>query len=183
MLLESSTSCGPRGPDGEGMCHFPPALDLCVRLKPQPAFHPHFLLPKPQPGPICRLFFSDVQTQPCGSCVCVPAPRSCLLPPAVPSCIPVSPQPAWPFPSLSRAHPNPSNSTEELLLPSRAPGSALQFLFKTCSLCKAFSSACLCCLAHSQSELSFFSSVLSFLFSGFLLKDVIIRCFRPIQSV
>ena len=63
-----------------------------------------------------------------------------------------------PFPSFAELIQNPLKSTEDLLLPSRALGSALQFLFKTCSLYKAFSCACLCCLTHSQSELSFFSS-------------------------
>lgn len=74
-------------------------------------------------------------------------PTTCLSVPA--------PGPSPPFPELIQ---NPLNSTEDLLLPSRALGSALQFLFKTYSLRKAFSCACLCCLTHSQSELFFFSS-------------------------
>lgn len=77
-------------------------------------------------------------------------PTTCLY-------VPV-PGPSPPFPELIQ---NPLKSTEDLLLPSRALGSALQFLLKTYSLHKAFSCACLCCLTHSQSELSFFSSATS----------------------
>lgn len=75
-------------------------------------------------------------------------PTTCLSVPA--------PGPSPPFPEPIQ---NPLKSTEDLLLPSRALGSALQFLFKTYSLHKEY--ACLCCLTHSQSELSFFSSATS----------------------
>lgn len=77
-------------------------------------------------------------------------PTTCLSVPA--------PGPSPPFPELIQ---NPLKSTEDLLLPSKALGSALQFLFKAYSLHKAFSYACLCCLTHSQSELFFFSSATS----------------------
>lgn len=56
--------------------------------------------------------------------LCVPALCSPWLPPSIPSCIPVSPQPAspcqpHPFLSTSRVIQNPLESTEHFLWPSR----------------------------------------------------------------
>lgn len=83
----------------------------------------HFLLPGSIPSPPAGPFpgNADESTH---LHLCVPALCSPWLPPSIPSCIPVSPQPAspcqpHPFLSTSRVIQNPLESTEHFLWPSR----------------------------------------------------------------